>query len=83
MKAVQHVADDQAMKWQNNPQVNTPQQIVRLDHRRCGDLLAAFDIDNDAKIQMTVVKARDQPLGGFAQHRKQADDPAAGRFILA
>ena len=69
---------DQAVKRHDGREINPAEPIMRLHQGGQGDLLrrngaGSRDVDDDAKIQMLVVEARDQPVRRLAQDRKQAD----------
>jgi hypothetical protein len=88
----QQRADDQAVKRQDDCQIGPSEPIMRQHQRSCGDVSAAGtgarDIDHDAKIQMSVVQAGDQPIRRLAQNRKDPDHlsghgPACARCFEA
>ena len=66
-------ADDQAVKRQDDREIGPAEPVVRQHQRGRRDLLArsgSSNVDHHAKIQVGIVKTRDQPLRSLAQNRE-------------
>jgi len=83
----QQGGDDQAVKRQDDRQISPAEPVMRQHQRGRGDVLGGGTggrhIHDDAKIQMRVVEAGDQPLRRRAQNRKYPDHFAGRGFAGA